>query len=107
MQIIECNVIEVVSNELRNTDLGNNVIASAIPGRSLNAKKREKFVMSEILPSMYVKSKGFFPKYILLLKRTFMKRLESNLNHFLLQNELQKEIGSFSWLLNLSKRVLV
>ena len=29
VQIIECNVIEVVSNELRYTDLGNNVIASA------------------------------------------------------------------------------
>ena len=106
MQIIECNVIEVVSNELRNTDLGNNVIASAIPGRSLNAKKDRKICHVRNF-TFYVKSKGFFPKYILLLKRTFMKRLESNLNHFLLQNELQKEIGSFSWLLNLSKRVLV
>ena len=48
----------------------------------------------------YEKSKGFFLKYVLLFKRTFMK-------HFLLQNELQKEIGSFFWLFNLSKRVLV
>ena len=61
VQIIECNVIEVVSNELRNTDLGNNVIASAIPGRSLNAKKDRKICHVRNF-TFYVKSKGFLSK---------------------------------------------
>ena len=63
--------------------------------------KREKknLLCQQLNFIFYEKSKRFFLRYVLLFKRTFMK-------HFLLQNELQKEIGSFFWLFNLSKRVL-